>query len=732
MSVLGQDPGQEASAVANPGFGQADLSNCEREQIHLANSIQPHGVLLLVSEPDLVMVQASANAAAFLCVPDGVLGKPLGALGGNLAQRVAAHLGDPIDQIPVAVRCRVDTLGGELDGSLHRPAGGGLILELELAAPPSDPSAFVCEALRGISATSSLQALGDETAKIFKELAGYDRVMVYRFDEDGHGAVIAEEREPELEPFLGNRYPASDIPHIARRLYKRNRVRVLVDAGYTPVPLVPERVPSGGDPLDMSLCCLRSMSPIHIQYLKNMGVCATLVASLVVGDKLWGLVACHHYTPRLIQYPTRVVCELLAEATSTRIAALESFVQSQAELSVRRLEQRMVEAISTNGDWEGALFDNPQVVLQPLNATGVALLRDDAIVTAGDVPGTRELREIGAWLDKGPRQPVMATADLCRREPLFQSLTPVAAGVLAVPISQSPGEYLLWFRPERIRTLTWGGNPHEGVKVGDDPTHLSPRRSFAQWHEVVEGTSDPWTANDLTTARLMGDSVADVIQQFRAVRFLITQHQLEQVITRVRLSEQPLLIADAMGRILLTNQAFDRLLKAGHRPGTLADILTLFVDKSEAQRELMDLLEHLRPWRSETLLLVPEGGGRAFLVRADPVLSSPHQTLGFVIIFNDLSERKAADDARRRFQEGIIAQHKVLAIPLDSKDDLIFRDLLASIVGNAQLAALEISDNLDVTQVPAMLKSVQASVARTTGLLEHLLWYAGHGSRRGS
>ncbi|HSO80549.1 MAG TPA: histidine kinase, partial [Chromatiaceae bacterium] len=177
---------------------------------------------------------------------------------------------------------------------------------------------------------------------------------------------------------------------------------------------------------------------------------------------------------------------------------------------------------------------------------------------------------------------------------------------------------------------------------------------------------------------------------------------------------------------------FDRLLKAGHRPGTLADILDLFVDRSEAQRQLLDLQEHLRPWRSETLLLVPEGGGRAFLVRADPVLSSPHQTLGFVIIFNDLSERKAADDARRRFQEGIIAQNKVLAIPLDSKDDLIFRDLLASIVGNAQLAALEISDNLDVTQVPAMLKSVQASVARTTGLLEHLLWYAGHGSRRGS
>jgi chemotaxis family two-component system sensor kinase Cph1 len=149
MSAPGQDAGQDASPTANPGFGQANLSNCEREQIHLANSIQPHGVLLLVSEPDLIIVQASANAPAFLRVPDGVLGKPLEALGGNLALRVGTHLGDPIDQIPVAVRCRVDTLGSELDGSLHRPAGGGLILELELAAPSNRPLGLRLRGLAG-------------------------------------------------------------------------------------------------------------------------------------------------------------------------------------------------------------------------------------------------------------------------------------------------------------------------------------------------------------------------------------------------------------------------------------------------------------------------------------------------------------------------------------------------------------------------------------------------------
>jgi light-regulated signal transduction histidine kinase (bacteriophytochrome) len=717
---------------ASPGFGQADLSNCEREQIHLAGSIQPHGALLLVREPDLVILQASANAAALLGLEGDLLGRSLDELGGTLALCVRSHLGERIGgEIPVAVRCRVGGLSAELDGSMHRPPAGGLILELEVAGPAVELSAFACDALRTISGSSSLRALCDQTAKIFKNLAGYDRVMVYRFDEDGHGEVFAEEREPQLEPFLGNRYPASDIPQIARRLYERNRVRVLVDVKYQPVPLVPSRCPIDGDELDMSLCCLRSMSPIHIQYLKNMGVCATLVASLLVGGKLWGLVACHHYAPREVHYPTRVLCELLAEAVSTRIATLESFAQSQSELSVRRLEQRMVEAIATNGDWEGALFDNPQVVLQPLRAGGVTLLRDGEAITAGEVPGTQELREIGTWLDAKPRGPVIATPSLGRDDPRFAILTPVAAGLLAVPISRSPGEYLIWFRPERVRTVTWGGNPFKAVEVGDDPTQLSPRRSFAQWHQVVEGTSDPWTPNELATARLMGESVADVIQQFRSVRLLIAQSQLEKIREKVRLSEQPVLIADERGAILLANDAFDQLLAGEPRPRSLDEILPLFVDGQEARLRLRELREEQRPWRGEATLATRSGPG-PFLVRADPVLSAPQQPLGFVFIFNDLSERKAAEHARRRFHERILAQRRLLRMPVDTKADLVVRDMMSSLVGNAQLAALEISDNLEVVQVPEMLESVQASVARSAELLEHLIWYADRGAKRGN
>ena len=213
--------------------------------------------------------------------------------------------------------------------------------------------------------------------------------MVYRFDDEGHGEVFAERREPQLEPFLGNRYPASDIPQIARRLYERNRVRVLVDVDYAQVPLRPRLSPLTGRDLDMSLCFLRSMSPIHIQYLKNMGVGATLVASLMVGGRLWGLVSCHHYAPRCVHYEMRAVGELLAEAVATRIAALESFAQAQAELSVRRLEQRMMEAISRDGDWRSAAVRHARSPCCSRWAQAAPRCCSRArSLTAGEVPGT--------------------------------------------------------------------------------------------------------------------------------------------------------------------------------------------------------------------------------------------------------------------------------------------------------------------------------------------------------
>ncbi len=708
-----------------PAFGQADLSNCEREQIHLAGSIQPHGALLVVRDGDFRIVQRSENAAAFLSLDADPLGRPLAQVAPGVDARIRPYLDDPLHRIPVAVRCPAARDGEALDVLLHRPPDGGLVVELERAGPPVEVAHDVRDALRSVVAAPGLRALADDTARAVKTLLGYDRVMVYRFDDDGHGEVFSEAREQHLEAYLGNRYPASDIPQIARRLYERNRVRVLVDVEYTPVPVAPARSPESGQELDMSLCFLRSMSPIHLQYLKNMGVRATLVASLAVGGRLWGLIACHHYAPRAVRYELRAAVEVLAETVATRIAALESFAQANAELSVRRLEQRMIDTVSREGDWRNALFDGSAAVLEPVNATGAALLFEGKVHTAGEVPGTPQLRDIARWLDARAPAPLHATASLGLDEPEFASLHPVASGLLATRVSNAPGELLMWFRPERKHTVTWGGNPNKPVEIGNDPAQLSPRRSFAQWHEVVEGTADAWTPADLAAARLIGASVADVVQQFRSLRMLILEHQLEQVGEQVRKAEQPAVIADAKGRILLINDPFDELLRAGQpHLNWVDDLPPLFSDPKQVRSHLLALMKHWRPWRGEVSLLMGTDEPRPLLMRADPVLASSERVLGFVLMFTDLTERKSAEAARRRFQEGVVAHRASVHASAGPRLGVAYRELLGTVVENAQLAALEITDGVDVAHMPDMLEGVRSSVTRSAELLEHLSWYA--------
>jgi PAS domain-containing protein len=270
------------------------------------------------------------------------------------------------------------------------------------------------------------------------------------------------------------------------------------------------------------------------------------------------------------------------------------------------------------------------------------------------------------------------------------------------------------------------------VEPGSDPSVLSPRRSFAKWHQLVEGTSEPWAVPERTTARLIGESVADVIQQFRAVRMLIVQDQLNRVRSQVHVSDQPTAIAGRDGSVLIMNDAFDRLLpETEPSPRTLDAIARLFEPSAEAALRLEELCATHRPWRGEVSLARAGQPSLPFLMRADPVLSAPGEVLGFVLLLTDIRQRQRADAARSRFQSDAMEPRKAMAVPLESEEDLLYRSLYSRLVHNAQLAALEITDGVDLERVPDMLDGVQASVSRTAELLEHLIWYERPAGRRG-
>lgn len=706
---------------ASPAFGTANLSNCEREQIHLAGSIQPHGALLALGGADFAIVQESANAASFLGLAGPLRGLRPRDLGGDLWTRIAPHVSQPsIHSIPFALRGVSVAGGAPLNALLHRAPGGEAIVELERAGAMEDYTSAIERGVDTILAASSLRELCDRCASMFRDLTGYDRVMVYRFDEEGHGEVFSETRRPELEAFLGNRYPASDIPQIARRLYERNRVRLLVDVDYAPAPLEPRLSPATGEELDMSLCFLRSVSPIHVQYLRNMGVAGTLVVSLMAGGRLWGLISCHHYAPRFLPFEMRAVCELLAEVMGTRIAALESFAQGQAELTVRRLEQRMIQSVCREGDWRGALFDSAQSLLLPLNATGAALLFEGRIRTAGEAPGSEQIRELGAWLAPRLAEGVFATSGLAAEAPAFAPLTGVASGVVAARISNEPDEMLIWFRKERVRTVTWGGDPSKPPSDSDDPSELSPRRSFAQWHQVVEGTSDPWSMADRAAAAMIGESVNDVVVQFRALRLLIAQDQLDHMRRQVHAADQQIVVAGPDGQVLESNRALGDTLQSCDHIASLDDLPRHFADAGAVAEKLAALRERLTPWRGEATMITATGATRPVAVRADPVLASRDRVLGYVLLFTDLTQRKAANAARERFRHSVMSSQRRLMGRIETGAALAVEALMSRIVDNAQLAALEIADGLDTAGIPETLESVRASVARAAEVLEQI------------
>ena len=320
---------------------------------------------------------------------------------------------------------------------------------------------------------------------------------------------------------------------------------------------------------------------------------------------------------------------------------------------------------------------------------------------------------------------MLATASLGLDLPQFAGIIKVASGIAVTPISNNPGEYLIWFRPERIRTVTWGGDPLKPFVIGDNPSDLSPRRSFAQWHQQVEGTSEPWTPADIAAARLIGQSVADIVLQFRAVRTLIAQDQLEQFSRHVRVSEQPVIIADIDGKILLMNEAFKTLLPKDHTAvGRLDELAGAFQQPERFLENVADLIGHHRAWRGELLLRSEGNREKPLMVRADPVQPSRDRVLGFVLIFSDITDRKAAEMARSRFQEGIIQSNRINSVRLDSKTDLVYQNLLSSVVENAQLAALEITYGVETGRIAEMLESVRNSTLRTAEVLEHLIWHS--------
>ncbi|ELQ10868.1 bacteriophytochrome BphP [Xanthomonas translucens] len=546
-----------------------DMDACAREPIHIPGSIQPHGVLLVIEPGDGRIVQASANAAELLDVPPAdLLGQRYDALLTLQAPRMPAdaaeraHLGYSDVHFPR----RATAPRQRWVGAWHLYPEQWL-LELEPRdAPLAD--ATLREALpllRRLESDSSLDEACQRAAKNLRTLIGYDRVMIYRFDDEWNGDVVAEARTPELESYLGLHYPATDIPVQARTLYLRNRVRQIADVGYIPSPIQPTLHPRLRAPVDLSDVSLRSVSPVHLEYLANMGVTATLVASIVVNDALWGLIACHHYRPYFCNHEMRDVTDAVSRALAGRIGALTAVARARVESVLLTVREKLItnfnEAENLTGDM---LDDMASDLLDVVDADGVAVFHGDHVTRHGTVPSAAELARIREQIEASHHEALrhdavgaLHTDQTGATFPELADLASTAAGFIFVPLMPQARSALLWTRREQVRTVNWAGNPQLS-KLQDIPNaRLSPRKSFDLWQETVRGRARPWSPLSLESAR----SLRVLIELMERKRFQQDFALLEASLSRLR---EPVAIIERgsdgrASRLAFVNDAFAAL-----------------------------------------------------------------------------------------------------------------------------------------------------------------------------
>ncbi|RZA18603.1 MAG: GAF domain-containing protein, partial [Proteobacteria bacterium] len=500
-----------------------DLNNCDREPIHIPGAIQPHGILFHLDMESLRIEQVSSNIESYLPhSKEEVIDLGIEAL---LTQESVRKLKTAIQSGSVRESNPFDLNFHEdedtfYDGILHIYKEA-LILEMEPIKDDHESLFSFYQIVRkAVVALQISDSIGDAcntAATEIRKITGFDRVTVYKFDPEWNGNVIGEDRSEKMDSLLGQRFPASDIPAQARALYELNWIRIISDRNYQPSPLFPTLNPKTSAPLDLSLSVLRSVSPIHLEYMKNMDMVASMSVSIMKDGKLWGLISCHHKTPKYLSYQIRTACEFLAETFSGQMGTIETREAANQRLYLRGILSGLEATLSGVADFAAALRYNA-AILDLTNSSGAVLSHRGKIYRYGVCPSEEDVAYLLTWLSNH-KPDLFQTNSLKNQYSKAEDLIETASGVLAVRISRNPDSHMLWFRGEKVKAIDWAGNPSKPVEAVNGEMRLHPRKSFELWREIVRGQADDYTEAEIEVAtefknmvisKLLAHSVRDL------------------------------------------------------------------------------------------------------------------------------------------------------------------------------------------------------------------------------
>ncbi|MEE4012710.1 HWE histidine kinase domain-containing protein [Roseibium sp. FZY0029] len=495
---------------------QVDLTNCDREPIHLLGKVQSFG-FLIATTPDWIISHVSRNVSQYLSVTaEEMLGKR--ALDFIPAESIHAirnrlQFVHPRRGVEVVYELKLEGTDRSFDVSIHS-LETNIVMEFEPAGVregETNDTANVRNAIDRMADLPQVEAIYSQAVRFIKMVTGFDRVMLYKFATDGSGEVVAEAKKYGMAPFLNLRYPATDIPRQARALYLENPIRLIADVADDGVAVVEHRKSEAGVPIDLSGSRLRSVSPIHLEYLRNMGVGASMSISVIVNGELWGLIACHHNEALVPSMRYRncalLFGQMLSLVLQTRFAAEEK----SKDVRVAELTTEVSRALSTEVSSPELLRSSAESFSEILQADGFCVIQEDILLHSGLTPEDEAVRTLCDVLNALPGNEVFATNSIASIIEGWDGGGASSAGVLAIPISRSPRDYILFFREELVRKVNWAGNPEKPVTLGPNGARLTPRKSFETWQQTVHGQSEDWNSSDLRVASQLRIMLLEVV-----------------------------------------------------------------------------------------------------------------------------------------------------------------------------------------------------------------------------
>ncbi|MEJ8802794.1 GAF domain-containing protein [Pontibacter sp. H249] len=494
-----------------------DSEFCGSIPLHLVNLIQPHGVLIVLDKVNLRILQISENTGSFFDVPaEELLEKSLSEFlpegqYADIINKVKAHGNQ--EKIPFTLSFLIKGQKVPVT-ALILPQQDYVLVELEEYQPsPDDSFVRLYQHIKYITSllkqAGSYQEIAHVAAQELKLFTGFDRVLVYQFDPQWNGIVIAQAKEKDMDDYMGLRFPASDVPKQARDLYFRNPYRLIPTREYTPVRLLPVINPLTQRFTDLSESNLRSVAKVHLEYLTNLNIIASMSLPIIIDNKLWGLISCHHKTAKYPDYEMRSAMELMTGILSAQLEAKQREENMALRVRLRNMHVKLMEQLYTFPSFVDGLLEGESKVQELLSLTGVAIMYEGNVATSGSTPGKQEIKDLVSWLRRNRNKGLFSTNTLPAEYPNSKAYKEIASGLVSLPINAEQGEFILGFRSEVTQTVNWGGNPDKAIQMEPDGKTYHPRNSFATYQEVVKNTSLPWLEEELEAAETLRNAVLE-------------------------------------------------------------------------------------------------------------------------------------------------------------------------------------------------------------------------------